>query len=96
MKYRCALCKGIMKQVFVACGGGVWLSESSDRVSRVIQRYKIHADMSPKPAAENEPPLYCVIGSSGSRNVSSPFHGLYCPACGAVLIESLREGPSTS
>lgn len=82
----CPFCGHEMLEVFVMISGGVWLSESRQRIrsSGHATRQEFLAPVDAElqtPVNKDEPPLHCVIGRDGDKRGTWPKDGLFCPSC---------------
>lgn len=68
-----------MRRVYVLMSGGVWLSESRDRIGEILALGEMEKPRSER--RQGEPPLHCVIGGSGYRVGKWPKEGYFCAKC---------------
>jgi hypothetical protein len=81
----CPFCGAQMVKVYVMIGGGVWLSESRERIAG---RIDFRLTGIPSPETEKGAPVYCCIGRSGYRVGDWPKEGFYCRQCYGFFVRS--------
>jgi hypothetical protein len=75
----CPYCGHEMSKVFVKISGGVWLSESTERIRRACGQ--VDDEQLQEPVNPDEPPLHCVVGNKGYKSGTWPKDGLFCLNC---------------
>jgi hypothetical protein len=89
MRTKCPLCNNSMVKAFFVMSGGIWLSESRQRVQEFVDFFK--RGKTKDLASSSVSPLRCVVGKSGFRADGQEYkRGLYCYECGAIVIDVRR------
>lgn len=79
---RCPQCESEMADVFLMIGGGIWLSESKERVARYMNILLTEPELGTHTCDRpEEPRLYCVVAGRGYRAGAWPIPGWRCSSC---------------
>ena len=79
----CPQCAQPMASVYIVLNGGAWLSES-----RAVMKNHIALHLGEVHLQDRSQPHICVLPNSGYRVGTWPKEGLYCEACGCMVIKT--------
>jgi hypothetical protein len=78
----CPICGACLEEIYVAVGGGIWLSASENRMKRLISGYELEI-----PTADKTP-LHCLIGTDGYHRGNWPLRGFFCQSCTLIMFQT--------
>lgn len=84
----CAVCGKSTVHVWTILGGGIWMSESRERMTRHYD-WLMGTTGNVVPAVETDIPIRCIIGKSGYRYGTWPKEALWCEHCKSLLLVRL-------
>jgi hypothetical protein len=86
MSHPCPYCASELRPVYVITSGGIWYCNSPNYLIDFL-RSTIDTIEQLKPDPDN--PMTCIIGNLGYRSGSWPKQGMYCIACGTLIMKTV-------